>query len=433
MSGLSRNPYYILGISQHVSDAVVRFTYKKLSLKHHPDKAKPEDVVAATEHMKQINDAYHKLKPENRKTTDKKIRQAAAAATPAQKETAQETPEWAKPKSWQAASEQYWRDDPDRARREQEQQARDQKRWDEYTKKHANHEKQKNEDAESDTEYHFQRAQKEKQAKEQQEQQERIRRRWEERQRERWEERQQANEQNKENDPHEGENHWRNAQENARILAGENPQWNQEQERVAAECCGFEERYIAIRNSLKQREAEYRTLLPLTRLCIFGPDPLARYTARSVFDDQDDLQQEHPLRIRWIERVRQVSQHISSIHSRALLGVATDTLVDSLITLMGELERELTKLHTTVDALRTEDRLIREYHQGCQGTCEYSRYEVENVALTKEMHAEITRRLAVSEPPIKAPEWFLVDISMLWYSRFKRAKNHKGCIWAGFS
>ncbi|KAJ9634612.1 hypothetical protein H2199_008895 [Coniosporium tulheliwenetii] len=69
------NPYQVLGISQDVSDEAVKTAYRKSALRHHPDKAKrPEDVTTATERMKEINEAWEKLKPENRKATDAKIR-----------------------------------------------------------------------------------------------------------------------------------------------------------------------------------------------------------------------------------------------------------------------------------------------------------------------------------------------------------------------
>lgn len=69
------NPYHTLGVSLDVSDEAIKIAYRKSSLQHHPDKAKrPEDVATATERMKEINEAFEKLKPENREATNVKIR-----------------------------------------------------------------------------------------------------------------------------------------------------------------------------------------------------------------------------------------------------------------------------------------------------------------------------------------------------------------------
>ncbi|EON65816.1 hypothetical protein W97_05055 [Coniosporium apollinis CBS 100218] len=395
MSNLSQNPYYVFGISQHVTDAEIRSSYKKLSLKYHPDKAKPEDVAAATERMKQINAAYHKLKPENRKATDEKIKK------------------------------QYWREDPERARREQrEQKARDQRRWDDYMKWSANRHKQTHGGNQWDGQDHHQKAQKDKQEREQHDQQERIRQRWEQRQKERRDERQQADDQNKENIERQAEDYWRGVYEARKR--------NEEaREQAWAQCRGLDGRHQAIVNSLKQRIAQYRTLLPLTRLCIYGTDPLARYTARSLLDDQHDPQYEHPLRSAWTKRINQVSHQVTNIRSCAMFNMETATLIEELKTKIEELEREVAALHTTVEALLAEDRGIREYHQGCNGGCDYFRNQADNIALAKEMHASVCH--ALNYPTGEVPEWFLVDLSMFWYQRFKRATDHRACNWAGFS
>ncbi|EON65817.1 hypothetical protein W97_05056 [Coniosporium apollinis CBS 100218] len=60
------DPYSILGISKRATDAEIRSTYLKLSRKHHPDKVSAEDKIKAIERTKKLNEAYDRLKPQNR-------------------------------------------------------------------------------------------------------------------------------------------------------------------------------------------------------------------------------------------------------------------------------------------------------------------------------------------------------------------------------
>ncbi|KAJ9634611.1 hypothetical protein H2199_008894 [Coniosporium tulheliwenetii] len=60
------DPYSILGISKRATDAEIRSAYRKLSLKHHPDKANAEERITATENMQQLNEAYNLLRSQNR-------------------------------------------------------------------------------------------------------------------------------------------------------------------------------------------------------------------------------------------------------------------------------------------------------------------------------------------------------------------------------
>lgn len=60
------DPYSILGISKRTTDAEIRSTYRKLSRKHHPDKVSAKDKITATERMKELNEAYDILNPQNR-------------------------------------------------------------------------------------------------------------------------------------------------------------------------------------------------------------------------------------------------------------------------------------------------------------------------------------------------------------------------------
>ncbi|EON69467.1 hypothetical protein W97_08727 [Coniosporium apollinis CBS 100218] len=56
------SPYVILGVSPDASPEQIKLAWRKLSLKHHPDKAKAEDREAANKKMQQINEAYDAVK-----------------------------------------------------------------------------------------------------------------------------------------------------------------------------------------------------------------------------------------------------------------------------------------------------------------------------------------------------------------------------------
>lgn len=62
--------YKVLGCTRDVSDEDLKQAYRSLALKHHPDKAKPEDYREATERFQEIQAAYEAVNPTNRKRYD---------------------------------------------------------------------------------------------------------------------------------------------------------------------------------------------------------------------------------------------------------------------------------------------------------------------------------------------------------------------------
>jgi DnaJ-class molecular chaperone len=64
--------YEVLGVPRTASDEDVKRAYRKLALKWHPDRAKPEGRKAAEEKFKQVAEAYEVLSdPEKRKKYDR--------------------------------------------------------------------------------------------------------------------------------------------------------------------------------------------------------------------------------------------------------------------------------------------------------------------------------------------------------------------------
>ncbi|OCL09409.1 heat shock protein DnaJ, partial [Glonium stellatum] len=64
--------YKVLGVARDATPELVKSTYRKLSMKHHPDRAKDGEKEAATRKMAEINEANEILSdPFKRKTYDR--------------------------------------------------------------------------------------------------------------------------------------------------------------------------------------------------------------------------------------------------------------------------------------------------------------------------------------------------------------------------
>lgn len=58
--------YELLGVTKSADDAALRKAYKKMALKHHPDK-NPDNPKEAEEKFKLISEAYHCLIDPNKR------------------------------------------------------------------------------------------------------------------------------------------------------------------------------------------------------------------------------------------------------------------------------------------------------------------------------------------------------------------------------
>ena len=58
-----RDPYSILGVTPESTDDEIKKAYYKLARKYHPDNyTDPQKSAAASDKMKQINEAYDEIK-----------------------------------------------------------------------------------------------------------------------------------------------------------------------------------------------------------------------------------------------------------------------------------------------------------------------------------------------------------------------------------
>lgn len=54
----AKDLYKILNVARAASEAEIKKAYRKLAIKHHPDKQKPSKAEAATQKLARINEAY---------------------------------------------------------------------------------------------------------------------------------------------------------------------------------------------------------------------------------------------------------------------------------------------------------------------------------------------------------------------------------------
>jgi len=68
----AKDPYKVLGVARDAMPELIRSTYRKLSMKHHPDRAKEGEKETATKKMAEINEANEILSdPVKRKRYDR--------------------------------------------------------------------------------------------------------------------------------------------------------------------------------------------------------------------------------------------------------------------------------------------------------------------------------------------------------------------------
>src|SRR3990167_4434864 len=66
-----RDYYEVLGVSRDVSEADLKKAYRRMAMKHHPDRFADAEKAQAEEKFKELNEAYTILSdPEKRKVYD---------------------------------------------------------------------------------------------------------------------------------------------------------------------------------------------------------------------------------------------------------------------------------------------------------------------------------------------------------------------------
>lgn len=385
----SSNPYQVLGVPQDAHDDAIKAAYRKQSLLYHPDKH-PDDTTAATERMKKINEAYESLKPENRTATDEVLGKTSSprAQAPGHQRQWSGSPFAQRAGSHRAGDDFWWQNryyGQQRRQHQQEQAKRERERsaraW-----------REAEEQAERDR-----RAQQARERKRQREQ-EKIKRYWEERRERREREarereeaervrREEAERRRREEEEEAARKHQekadrirevreqsqraframeerdyqkkRAAEEEVRKRLIERElarqRWEREQ-RQSAQFVELYQRHDTVYNEWLQLEAEYNNLLPLVRLDLSGPDPLARYISRSVLDTEDAVgSQAHPYRTEWITWMDHFRGAWPNIYLFGKSGIDTGPLLDSARIKIEQLEDYTRKLLIIFQTRKQED------------------------------------------------------------------------------
>ncbi|KAJ9664631.1 hypothetical protein H2201_005145 [Coniosporium apollinis] len=451
----STSPYQVLGVSQDAHDHGIKSAYRKQSLLNHPDK-NPKDAVAATERMKNVNKAYEMLKPENRAATDEAFgktsdlraqaaehhhqsprsspAQAAGSQRPGQdfwsghryyarhrREGQQEEAKRErerKARAWQEANEHAERD-------QRQQQAREQKRQreQEKIKRFWEEGRERREREVREREERLRREEEEETARKRQEEADRARESQEQLQRdiaamaEQEHQRERAAEE--ETRKHLEESYQREVQ---RELARQ--RWQREQMQ-SAQFLELYQRHGVVYNEWLQLEAAYNNLLPLVRLDLSGPDPLARYIAWSILDTQDGLCMEaHPYRTEWITRIDYFNQAWPVIFSRGKSGLDIGPLLEDAKIVIEQLDDYTRKLLTIFQILKQEDIDTRRRHnhpRKQRKRCHYFATEAANIAIAKAMHRDVRRRIEV----FNLSTWdkrVVKEVAREWASEFQVGK-----------
>jgi molecular chaperone DnaJ len=65
--GSGRDYYEVLGLAKNASEEDIKKAYRKLAMKHHPDRNQTNDAKKAEEKFKEAKEAYEILKDSNRR------------------------------------------------------------------------------------------------------------------------------------------------------------------------------------------------------------------------------------------------------------------------------------------------------------------------------------------------------------------------------
>ena len=65
-----RDYYEVLGLAKGASEDEIKKAYRKLAMKHHPDRNQGDDAKAAEEMFKEVKEAYEILSDEQKRRSE---------------------------------------------------------------------------------------------------------------------------------------------------------------------------------------------------------------------------------------------------------------------------------------------------------------------------------------------------------------------------